>query len=263
MSKKTFTVMGLLMICMILSGCTTGTPFQVSVFKKFVVYPETENVSGFKLNIVSGQDSNLNGVDIGGLDSYEKNINGVAITGGLAVARNEVNGVAIGGVMASSDRDLNGFALGSILAGANKKLNGFAFGALFAGADEEINGVAFGSLFSGGGKAELNGVCFSAITSIVKKSNGLQMAAVNYNHGEDKSVFYQFGTLCNYGCVGSGLQFGCANFTEDSIFQLGVFNKADSGIQVGVLNWNKNGFLPWFPFFNYSSHRDSAEVVVR
>jgi hypothetical protein len=98
----------------------------------------------------------------------------------------------------------------------------------------------------------------SAITSIVKKSNGLQIATVNYNQGEKKSLFYQLGVLCNYGSAGSGLQIGCANFTEDSIFQLGVFNKADSGIQLGVLNWNKNGFLPWFPIFNYSSCQENA-----
>jgi hypothetical protein len=124
MSKKSFSLMGLLMMCLILAGCTTGTPFQVSVFKKFLVYPEAENVSGLKFNIFSGEGTNLNGVDFGGLDSYEKSINGVAITGGLAAAKDEVNGVAIGGVMAASDRDLNGFALGGVMAGANTRLNG-------------------------------------------------------------------------------------------------------------------------------------------
>ena len=251
MSKKNFFLMGLLMMCMILAGCTTGTPFQVSVFKEFLVYPKSENVSGLKLNIFSGEASNLSGVDFGGLDSYEKNIDGVAITGGLAAARNEVNGVAVGGLIAGSDKVFNGFAFGGVLAGAGKKLNGFAFGGLIAGVEEEINGAAFGSLFSGGGKAELNGVCMSAITSVVEKSNGLQMATVNYNQGVQKSAFYQLGVLCNYGCAGSGFQMGVANFTEDSIFQFGVFNKADSGFQLGVLNWNKTGFLPWFPFFNY------------
>ncbi|MCX6983400.1 MAG: hypothetical protein NT118_01435 [Lentisphaerae bacterium] len=251
MSKKNFFLMGLSMMCMILAGCTTGTPFQVSVFKEFLVYPEAENVSGLKLNIFSGKDSNLSGVDFGGLDSYEKNIDGVAIAGGLAAARHEVNGVAIGGAIAGSDNVLNGFTFGGVLAGAGKKLNGFAFGGLVAGAEEEINGVAFGSLFCGGDKTELDGVCMSAITSVVEKSNGLQMATVNYNQGEKKFQFYQLGVLCNYGCAGSGFQMGVVNFTEDSIFQLGVFNKADSGIQVGVLNWNKTGFLPWFPIFNY------------
>lgn len=253
MNRKTYFILGLLGMSIILAGCTTGTPFQVSVFKKFLVYPESENVSGLKFNIFSGEDSSMAGVDFGGLDSYEKNIDGVVITGGLAAAKNEVNGIAIGGVVAGSDKDFNGFALGSAIAGAGKRFNGFAFGGLFAGADEEINGFAYGSLFSGGSKPELNGVCMSAITSVVEKSNGLQMATVNYNKGEKNSRFYQLGILCNYGSTGSGLQIGGANFTEDSIFQFGVFNKADSGIQLGVLNWNKNGFLPWFPIFNYSS----------
>jgi hypothetical protein len=261
MNMKTFFLLGLSTMCMILAGCTTVAPFQVSVFKEFLIFPKTENVSGLKLNIFSGENSNLKGVDFGGLDSYEKNIDGVVITGGLAAAKNEVNGVAFGGLIAGSDKNLNGFTFGSALAGAGKKLNGCAFGGLFAGAEEEINGVAYGSLFSGGGKTQLNGACISAVTSIVEKSNGLQMATVNYNHGEKKSLFYQLGLLCNYGGAGSGLQMSCVNFTGDSIFQLGVFNKADSGIQIGVLNWNKNGFLPWFPFFNYSSRQDNPETA--
>lgn len=263
MKMKTFTHMGFLMMCMILAGCTTGTPFQVSVFKKFLAYPEDETVSGLKFNIFSGEGTALSGVDIGGLDSYEKSIDGVAIIGGLAAAKDEVNGIVIGGAIAGSDKDFNGFALGGVLAGAGKRLNGFAFGGLLAGAEEEIHGVAYGSLFCGGGKTELNGVCISAVTSVVIKSNGLQMATVNYNKGENKSRFYQLGPLCNYGGAGSGLQIGGVNFTEDSIFQLGVFNKADSGIQLGALNWNKNGFLPWFPIFNYSSPQDNAEDVGR
>ena len=252
MSRKIFFHMGLLMMCIILAGCTTGAPFQLSVFKKFVVYPESENVSGFKFNVISGDATNMKGVDFGGFDSYEKNIDGVVITGGLAAAKYEVNGVAIGGVIAGADEDFNGLAMGGVLAGSADKLNGFAFGGLFAGGEEEINGFAFGGLVSGGNKAELNGVCMSGIASVVEKSNGLQMATVNYNHGEKKALFYQLGALCNYGGAGSAFQLSGVNFTEDSIFQLGVFNKADSGLQLGALNWNKNGFLPWFPIFNYS-----------
>jgi hypothetical protein len=250
--------MWLLTTCIILAGCTTGTPFQVSVFKKFVVYPKAENVSGLKFNIISGEASNLCGVDFGGFDSYENNIDGVVISGGLAAAKLEVNGVAIGGVFAAADKDFNGFAMGGLLAGSAKKLNGFALGGIFAGGEEEIKGFAFGGLLSGGNKAELNGVCMSAITSVVEKSNGLQLATVNYNHGETKSLFYQLAPLCNYAGAGAGFQIGGVNFTEDSIFQFGVFNKADSGIQLGALNWNKNGFLPWFPIFNYSSCQDNA-----
>jgi hypothetical protein len=260
MGSKNFFLMGLLMMSMILAGCATGTPFQISVFKEFLIYPETENVSGLKFNMISGKGASLSGADIGGLDSYEKNVDGVLITGGLAASENELNGVAIGGLIAGADKDLNGVAIGGLIAGASKKLNGFAFGGLFAGGDEGINGFAYGSFFSGGTKAELNGVCMSAILSIVDKSNGLQMAAVNYNQGDKEYLFYQL-ALCNYGSAGSGFQIGGANFAEDSTFQLGVFNKAESGIQVGVLNWNRNGFLPWFPIFNYSSHQENAEAA--
>jgi|GEM_PF-3497958 len=49
----------------------------------------------------------------------------------------------------------------------------------------------------------------------------------------------------------SCVQLGCVNVAKDNVFNLGFVNIADtSKVQLGFLNFNKNGFLPVFPFIN-------------
>jgi hypothetical protein len=52
----------------------------------------------------------------------------------------------------------------------------------------------------------------------------------------------------------NGIQFSIANIAEMVCgFQLGIFNYAkDSSLQIGILNVNEKGFLPWFPVINFS-----------
>lgn len=49
----------------------------------------------------------------------------------------------------------------------------------------------------------------------------------------------------------SCVQLGCVNIAKKNTFNLGFINVADeSKVQIGFLNFNKNGFLPVFPFIN-------------
>ena len=53
----------------------------------------------------------------------------------------------------------------------------------------------------------------------------------------------------------NGLQFGFANSNDKGHgLQVGVLNRTHGmeGLQLGILNWNDRGFLPVFPFFNFS-----------
>ena len=38
-----------------------------------------------------------------------------------------------------------------------------------------------------------------------------------------------------------------------------VYTSKGSPFQIGLLNYNPNGFLPVFPFFNYSAKKDAPE----
>jgi hypothetical protein len=47
------------------------------------------------------------------------------------------------------------------------------------------------------------------------------------------------------------VQLGMINIAKESVFTWGLLNMADSSkVQLGFLNFNKNGFLPVFPFIN-------------
>ena len=57
------------------------------------------------------------------------------------------------------------------------------------------------------------------------------------------SIFNRGGDPC--------VQLGFINCAKKSVFNLGLVNIADeSKVQLGFLNFNKNGFLPVFPFIN-------------
>ena len=53
----------------------------------------------------------------------------------------------------------------------------------------------------------------------------------------------------------NGLQLGVANSNDKGHgLQIGILNRTHGmkGLQLGILNWNDRGFLPVFPFFNFT-----------
>jgi hypothetical protein len=82
-----------------------------------------------------------------------------------------------------------------------------------------VNGAQVG-LF-GSRTNELNGVQLSMIANVANDVDGLQVALANKAKR-----------------VGLGSQ-------------VGLVNIADRGLQIGLLNFNKNGFLPFFPLINF------------
>ncbi|MDD2403270.1 MAG: hypothetical protein PHV75_01380 [Victivallaceae bacterium] len=73
-----------------------------------------------------------------------------------------------------------------------------------------------------------------APVNVTKRINGLQMSLVNV--AEERSSVFQLG-ITNVGVA--GIQFGLVNVAENSDFQF------------GLLNFNSEGWLPFFPFFNF------------
>ena len=57
----------------------------------------------------------------------------------------------------------------------------------------------------------------------------------------------------------NGVSIGVANFVHDqgsdgisrNTLQIGVFNQANSGLQIGLLNYNPNALIPWMPLINF------------
>ena len=85
-----------------------------------------------------------------------------------------------------------------------------------------------------GGSPLQNGVQWTFLgINDSKKGQVLQLAPW-FNRGDDSCV-----------------QLGFINCAKKNVFNLGLVNIADkSKVQLGFLNFNKNGFLPVFPFIN-------------
>jgi len=83
-------------------------------------------------------------------------------------------------------------------------------------------------------------------------TKGLQLGVLNLN--------FQNSTGLDLAVVNTasknmrGVQLGIVNYVSNQKgVQLGIFNSAEwSSIQFGLINIIKNGWLPFFPFFNFS-----------
>ena len=107
------------------------------------------------------------------------------------------------------------------------------------------------------------------IGGILRSSvRGAQIGAITYNPGIDRGNDRRDspGKCLNLGVLNfdsmEGFQVGVVNNTSDgNPVQIGLFNTTFDGspFQIGLLNINPNGFLPVFPFFNYSVKKGAFE----
>ena len=111
---------------------------------------------------------------------------------------------------------------------------------------EENNGLSLGginictnnglSLGAANLLTENYGISAGAI-NLLEHNDGLSIGAVNLVSSEDST----------------GASIGVVNIVDNDIFQFGLYNQADSGLQIGLLNYNSKAMIPWLPLFNYSS----------
>lgn len=97
--------------------------------------------------------------------------------------------------------------------------------------------------------ARVNTFELSLLYNASPVENGVQFAFLGINDS-DKAQVLQLAPWFNRG-DDSCVQLGFINIAKDNVFNLGLVNIADtSKVQLGFLNFNKNGFLPVFPFVN-------------
>ena len=53
------------------------------------------------------------------------------------------------------------------------------------------------------------------------------------------------------------------NGSSENYLQIGAFNSARNGLQIGLLNYNPKAFIPWMPLFNYSSPWSTQEEICK
>ena len=120
-------------------------------------------------------------------------------------------------------------------------------------------------------RATIYGILLSpGIFGFADKVYGVSCGAIVMmmeNNGLAANI-YSFGIKNNSLAVGlfnawaknNGVSVGLANFIHDkksgrNTIQIGVFNQANSGLQIGLLNYNPNAAIPWMPLINFTIPR--------
>ena len=147
------------------------------------------------------------------------------------------------------DPDVNGIRF-SILHGKNQSVRGLDLGLLSLSETSNLSGL---SLVFG----------ISKVTG--EMSGGAALSLINFHTGSDTGVNAAF--INRIASAENALNLGFVNITDDmtlvdvgglnvskrSVVQLGFINITQeiTGFQFGFLNIAENGFLPWFPIFNF------------
>lgn len=79
-----------------------------------------------------------------------------------------------------------------------------------------------------------------------------------YNNGLSIGVFNTWES-------NNGVSIGLANFLMSgdqsrNTLQIGLYNQANSGLQIGLLNHNPNALIPWMPLFNWSAIPENRKL---
>ena len=123
------------------------------------------------------------------------------------------------------------------------------------GGETTIYGLNFSpGLF--GFSRKVYGVSCGSIVMMMAENNGL--AANIWSFG-DKNNGLAVGGF-NAWAKNNGVSVGLANFVYDkksgrNTLQIGIFNQANSGLQIGLLNYNPNAAIPWMPLINFTIPR--------
>ena len=98
-------------------------------------------------------------------------------------------------------------------------------------------------------------------------NHGVKIGVFNVSGMFDKGQFAGI-DFCDYLHIGiinyhAPLQFGVVNISEESLFQIGLFNagtnKIEKNFQIGLLNYNPKSYIPWLPLVNWDMGREEKK----
>ncbi len=152
-------------------------------------------------------------------------------------------------LQAPQDPDVNGVRF-SIFHGKNRTQSGLDLGLLSLSETQNLSGVG---LVLGIGKVtgEISGAAAISLINIhTGRDSGLNAAFINRLNDAEGAVTVGFVNVADGATM---LDIGGVNVSKRSTAQLGFINvtKEITGFQLGFINIAENGFMPWFPGFNF------------
>lgn len=242
------------------------TPFRYSAVRE-ACFPDARiPVYGFELNLVEGENDYTGGFSLG-IFNFSKHFQGLRtcfmhkaeLSQGMVISGANVSetshGFDIGGINFSRE-DQAGCHIAAVFNYAGKSQHGVRFAGL---ANVSKGGTQTGFQVAGlFNQAEtFHGGQLAGFMNLQDRVNGFQISTINIIGFKYRKLIEDSGAL----------QIGVANWVsafpasksvdnddDDWVVQLGILNYTGgaSGIQFGLININKNGFLPFFPIINFS-----------
>ncbi len=149
---------------------------------------------------------------------------------------------------APKTKDVSGVRFPAIYGKQGGNVKGVDFQLLAWSEMESLQGVSFPLVIAGGNKisGDMTGVAFGLLSWHMGNDTGVNVSGVNLTNNV-KGLNWGF---VNYATGYTVADVGAVSISTKSNFQLGIFNKTDeiAGVQIGLFNCAKNGFLPCFPF---------------
>ncbi len=152
------------------------------------------------------------------------------------------------------DDDVKGMRV-TLLWGANRKTSGFDLG-LFSVAQTDVrSGVALVFGVSRVTEQVDGAVSLSLMNYHTGRDSGFNMAFLNMVNDSSNALNIGFAQIAK---GATAVDLGALNVSKKSKFQIGFVNITQEidGFQFGLVNMADNGFLPFFPFFNYAKRSD-------
>jgi hypothetical protein len=156
----------------------------------------------------------------------------------------EVRGILLSPSVGMSEKDVYGINLGIATL-----LTGKCYGAsinVFSLLNEN-NGLSLGLFNMGNNNGITLGLC-----NLVIDNNGISLGVINLLENNAGISMGVINRMIAGGGKSSGTSIGVANISKNNIFQFGIYNQSESGLQIGLLNYNPNALIPWLPLFNFS-----------
>ena len=97
------------------------------------------------------------------------------------------------------------------------------------------------------------------LCNLIIDNNGISLGGINLLENNAGVSIGIVNRMIAGGGKSNGVSIGVANISLNNTFQLGIYNQAESGLQIGLLNHNPNAAIPWLPFFNYSSDTEDKK----
>jgi hypothetical protein len=148
-----------------------------------------------------------------------------------------------------SDPRVEGMRL-SFLWGKNSSTNGLDVGLLSMSETSNFSGLALvGGVSKVTGRMD-SGVAFSLVNYHTGSDSGVNGAFINILNDASDAFNTGFVIIAKGGTL---VDLGGVNISKRSTAQIGFINMTDQikSFQFGFLNFAKNGFLPFFPVFNF------------